>query len=65
MHESPLLSGLPLTDEIKCAIMGLLDGVNKAQIIIFGCAPEIIQVDNGSVFTHTSKTDRIHPLDVL
>ena len=34
-------------------------------IIYFGYAPEMIQTDNGSEFTHTSKTKRIHPLDVL
>ena len=37
----------------------------KRAIIYFGYAPEIIQTDNGSEFTHTSKTDRIHPLDLL
>ncbi len=37
----------------------------KRTIIYFGYAPEIIQTDNGSEFTHTSKTDRIHPLDLL
>ena len=41
-----------------------LDFVKRA-IIYFGYAPEIIQTDNGSEFTHTSKTDRIHPLDLL
>lgn len=37
----------------------------KRAIIYFGYAPEIIQTDNGPEFTHTSKTDRVHPLDVL
>ena len=37
----------------------------KRAIIYFGYAPEIIQTDNGSEFTHTSKTKRIHPLDKL
>ena len=37
----------------------------KRAIIYFGYAPETIQTDNGSEFTHTAKTDRIHPLDLL
>ena len=37
----------------------------KRAIVYFGYAPEIIQTDNGPEFTHTSKTDRVHPLDVL
>ena len=37
----------------------------KRAIIYFGYAPEIIQTDNGTEFTHTSKTSRIHPFDVL
>ena len=37
----------------------------KRAIAYFGYAPEIIQTDNGPEFTHTSKTDRVHPLDVL
>lgn len=37
----------------------------KRAIIYFGYAPQIIQTDNGPEFTHTSKTDRVHPLDVL
>lgn len=37
----------------------------KRAIAYFGYAPEIIQTDNGSEFTHTSKTDRVHPFDVL
>ena len=40
------------------------DFVNRA-IRYFGYTPEIIQTDNGSEFTHTSKTKRIHPLDEL
>ena len=41
-----------------------IDFVKRA-IRYFGYAPAMIQTDNGSEFTHTSKTDRIHPLDVL
>ena len=37
----------------------------KRAIVFFGYAPGIIQTDNGPEFTHTSKTDRVHPLDVL
>ena len=37
----------------------------KRAIIYFGYAPETIQTDNGSEFTHTTKTDRTHPLDLL
>lgn len=37
----------------------------KRAIIFFGYAPAILQTDNGSEFTHTSKTDRVHPLDVF
>lgn len=37
----------------------------KRAIIYFGYAPETIQTDNGGEFTHTSKTGRIHPLDLL
>ena len=36
-----------------------VDFVTKA-ILYFGYAPEIIQTDNGSEFTHSSKTDRVH-----
>lgn len=31
----------------------------------FSYAPALIQTDNGGEFTHTQKTDRVHPLDVL
>ena len=41
-----------------------LDFVKRA-IIYFGYAPETIQTDNGAEFTHSSKTDRIHPFDLL
>ena len=41
-----------------------VDFVTRA-IIYFGYAPEIIQTDNGGEFTHSSKTERIHPLDLL
>ena len=37
----------------------------KRAIDFFGYAPEIIQTDNGSEFTYLSRTDRIHPLDLL
>ena len=37
----------------------------KRAIIFFGYAPETIQTDNGSEFTHTVKTSRVHPFDVL
>ena len=35
----------------------------KRAIIYFGYAPDVIQTDNGGEFTHTQKTDRVHPLD--
>ena len=41
-----------------------VDFVTRA-IIYFGYAPKIIQTDNGGEFTHSSKTDRVHPLDLL
>ena len=41
-----------------------VDFVQRA-IIHFGYAPGMIQTDNGGEFTHTQKTKRIHPLDVL
>ena len=37
----------------------------KRAIIFFGYAPNIIQTDNGTEFTHFKKTDRVHPLDVF
>ena len=37
----------------------------KRAIVYFGYAPEVIQTDNGGEFTHTQKTDRVHPLDAL
>ena len=37
----------------------------KRAIIYFGYAPETIQTDNGGEFTHSSKTNRVHPFDVL
>ena len=37
----------------------------KRAITYFGYAPNILQTDNGSEFTHTKKTTRIHPLDVF
>lgn len=39
-----------------------IDFVKRA-IVYFHYAPNIIQTDNGSEFKHTSKTNRIHPLD--
>ena len=37
----------------------------KRAITFFGYAPNILQTDNGGEFTHISKTERIHPLDVF
>ena len=37
----------------------------KRAITFFGYAPNILQTDNGGEFTHSKKTDRIHPLDVF
>ena len=37
----------------------------KRAIIFFGYAPETIQTDNGGEFTHSSKTNRVHPFDVF
>ena len=37
----------------------------RRAIIYFGYAPETIQTDNGSEFTYTAKTDRVHPFDLL
>ncbi len=37
----------------------------KRAIRYFGYAPAQLQTDNGSEFTHTQKTDRVHPLDLL
>ena len=34
-------------------------------IIYFGYAPKTIQTDNGSEFTYVTKTERIHPFDLL
>lgn len=34
-------------------------------IAYFGYKPKILQTDNGTEFTHTRKTDRIHPLDAM
>ena len=41
-----------------------VDFVQRA-IVYFGYAPDEIQTDNGSEFTHITKTKRIHPLDLL
>ena len=37
----------------------------KRAIVYFNYKPKIIQTDNGQEFTYTSKTDRIHPFDML
>ena len=37
----------------------------KRAILYFGYNPKIIQTDNGFEFTHGTKTDRVHPFDVL
>lgn len=37
----------------------------KRAITYFGYAPKEIQTDCGSEFTHTSKTKRIHPMDIF
>lgn len=34
-------------------------------IVFFGYAPKEIQTDNGSEFTHFTRTKRVHPLDVF
>ena len=41
-----------------------VDFVQRA-IIYFGYAPDMIQTDNGGEFTHTQKTNRVHPLDAF
>ena len=41
-----------------------IDFVKRA-IVYFGYKPQIIQTDNGCEFTHTRKTDKTHPMDVL
>ena len=41
-----------------------IDFVKRA-IVYFGYKPRIIQTDNGTEFTHTRKTDKLHPLDTL
>ena len=41
-----------------------VDFVQRA-ITYFGYAPDVIQTDNGGEFTHTARTKRNHPLDVL
>ena len=37
----------------------------KRAIVYFGYAPETIQTDNGGEFTHSSKTNRVQPFDML
>lgn len=41
-----------------------VDFVERA-IVFFGYAPKEIQTDNGSEFTHFTRTKRVHPLDVF
>ncbi len=41
-----------------------IDFVKRA-IIYFGYAPDTIQTDNGGEFTHSAKTNRIHPFDLM
>ena len=41
-----------------------IDFVKRA-ITYFGYAPNIIQTDNGSEFTHNKNTKRIHPFDIF
>lgn len=41
-----------------------IDFVKRA-ILYFGYAPDIIQTDNGSEFSHTSNTKKVHPFDLL
>ena len=41
-----------------------VDFVPRA-IKYFGYAPDMIQTDNGGEFTHTQKTNRVHPLDTF
>lgn len=37
----------------------------KRAIRCFGYKPQILQTDNGAEFCHLTKTDRVHPLDIL
>ena len=41
-----------------------IDFVKRA-ILYFGYQPKIIQTDNGIEFTYTTKTNKVHPLDIL
>lgn len=41
-----------------------IDFVKRA-IVYFGYAPQIIQTDNGTEFSHFTKTKRIHPFDIF
>ena len=41
-----------------------IDFVKRASVY-FGYKPKTIQTDNGGEFTHISKTNRIHPLNIL
>lgn len=41
-----------------------IDFVKRA-ILYFGYQPKIIQPDNGIEFTYTTKTNKVHPLDIL
>lgn len=37
----------------------------KRALTCFGYTPQTLQTDNGSEFTHTAKTKRVHPLDLF
>ena len=48
----------------ECSSYSTVDFLKRA-IAHFGYAPDVVQTDNGSEFTYTQKTNRVHPLDVL
>ena len=48
----------------ECSSYSTKDFLKRA-IAHFGYGPDVVQTDNGSEFTYTQKTDRVHPLDVL
>lgn len=39
--------------------------ISKASLMRWNKLYDVIQTDNGGEFTHTQKTSRVHPLDVL
>ena len=45
-------------------LYGLL-AVSCSPTVDYGYAPQTLQTDNGSEFTHTAKTKRVHPLDLF